>query len=73
MANLGSGVTSILDWTGSEIREWLESIDLVEYSDLFCAHSIDGSTLLFMTENDLKNPPLNIRVSYCFFKVIFRM
>lgn len=62
MANLGTG-SSVLDWTGTDINEWLESIDLLEYSELFKEHSIDGYTLLFMTENDLRNPPLSIKVS----------
>lgn len=56
--------TSILNWTKADIQDWLESIDLLQYSELFKQHSIDGSTLLFMTENDLRNPPLNVNVSF---------
>ena len=61
MAQTESGL-SVLDWSDTEISEWLDSIGFIEYSDLFNEHSIDGSTLLFMTENDLRNPPLSIKV-----------
>lgn len=58
-----TSTTSILDWTKADIHDWLESIDLLQYAELFKQHSIDGSTLLFMTENDLRNPPLSVNVS----------
>ncbi|KAK6641488.1 hypothetical protein RUM44_013200 [Polyplax serrata] len=54
------GTSSVLDWTKLDIYHWLCKIGFPEYGTLFEQNSIDGSALLFLTENDLRNPPLSI-------------
>ncbi|CAG0903811.1 unnamed protein product, partial [Darwinula stevensoni] len=50
-------------WTKEDIREWLEEVGLAQYGDRLCdEHSIDGETLLLLKEEDLRLPPLEIKV-----------
>lgn len=57
-----ASASSVLDWTKEDVMGWLGRIGLGEYEELFQLHSIDGCALLFMTEDDLRNPPLQIQV-----------
>jgi len=51
------------DWTCEDVCEWLAANGFEQYSELFCTqHKIDGRALLTLTEVDLKQPPLSIRV-----------
>ncbi|XP_071036308.1 sphingomyelin synthase-related protein 1 isoform X1 [Parasteatoda tepidariorum] len=50
-------------WTVSDVSQWLEENGFSEYITLFSAtHRIDGKALLTLSENDLKSPPLSMRV-----------
>ena len=50
-------------WDLEKVGEWLEESDFAEYKDLFCTqHKIDGTSLLSLTELDLKGPPLNMKI-----------
>lgn len=65
MAGGGStSKSSVLDWTKDDVSEWLQSIKLYKYRELFIEHSIDGPALLLMTDNDLRNYPLSLPVKY---------
>ncbi|KAL0266353.1 UNVERIFIED_CONTAM: hypothetical protein PYX00_008923 [Menopon gallinae] len=56
-----ASASSILDWTEKDVVAWLGRIGLEKYGNLFLTHSIDGCALLFMTEDDLRNTPLEIK------------
>lgn len=50
-------------WTCEDVALWLQSNGFHSYRKLFCVtHKIDGLALLCITEEDLKNPPLNLTV-----------
>lgn len=54
---------SVTKWTCEDVGVWLQNNGFQEYKDLFCvSHKIDGPALLYITEEDLKNPPLNLTV-----------
>ena len=58
-----SSCPHVLEWTTDEVSEWLESKGHREYINLLCNdHCIDGKSLLLLTEQDLKSPPLSIQV-----------
>lgn len=45
------------------MKEWLVKNGFSKYSHLICdIHRINGTALLMLTEEDLKNPPLRIEV-----------
>lgn len=51
------------DWSVNDVSEWLIEKGFQQYSQLLCVeHQIDGQGLLSLTENDLKQPPIDIRV-----------
>ena len=63
---------SAFDWTTDHVRRWLVQQDFEHYTYLLCdVHLIDGTALLMLTEDDLKNPPLSIEVSPVPFKSKF--
>lgn len=54
---------SPVKWKPSHVREWLSHCGFGQYAHLLCdIHKIDGTALLLLTEDDLKNPPLKIEV-----------
>lgn len=51
------------DWSVNDVSEWLIEKGFQQYRQLLCVeHQIDGQGLLSLTENDLKQPPIEIRV-----------
>lgn len=51
------------DWSANDVSEWLIEKGFQKYSQLLCVeHQIDGQGLLSLTEHDLKQPPIEIRV-----------
>ncbi|KAK9804059.1 hypothetical protein WJX73_000213 [Symbiochloris irregularis] len=42
------------DWTASEVSTWLEFLGLGRYKRVFRAHYIDGTTLINLSEKELK-------------------
>jgi hypothetical protein len=51
------------NWSCNDVSEWLNDYGFQKYSKLLCVdHQIDGQGLLNLTENDLKQPPIEIRV-----------
>lgn len=51
----------IASWTSDDVARWLKSIGFSKFVDKFTQkNSIDGLTLLLLTEEDLKEPPLSI-------------
>lgn len=56
--------TSVEDWSCENVASWLQEAGFENYCHLFCeTHKIDGQALLSLTEADLKQPPLDIKVS----------
>lgn len=50
-------------WTTSDVAEWMEQNNFHSYIKLFTVeHGIDGKALMMLTEDDLRNPPLSLRV-----------
>lgn len=53
----------VSDWTSEEVGKWLNDNNFKEYITLFCEeHRIDGLALLNLTEQDLREPPLEVNV-----------
>lgn len=51
------------NWSCNDVSEWLNDYGFQKYSKLLCVdHKIDGQGLLNLTENDLKQPPIEIHV-----------
>ncbi|ESO01311.1 hypothetical protein HELRODRAFT_100598 [Helobdella robusta] len=49
-------------WTTDQVSEWLTEHGFSMYCNLFCSiHHIDGHTLLQLTEDDLKQPPVSMQ------------
>ena len=49
-------------WTYEDVRVWLDKLGFEEDSSrLAVEHRIDGSVLLMLTENDLRQPPLELK------------
>ena len=42
------------NWSFNEVTQWLEKINMSEYSDIFTDSKIDGSMLMILEEDDLK-------------------
>lgn len=52
-----------LQWSCSDVSKWLKENGFQKYCQLLCEeHQIDGQGLLNLTESDLKQPPIGIRV-----------
>lgn len=50
-------------WNCKEVGNWLKENGFDKYKKLFCEeHKINGEALLTLTENDLKQPPLQLTV-----------
>ena len=50
-------------WSCNQVSEWLKDNGFQKYCTLLCdEHQIDGQSLLSLTENDLKQPPIEIHV-----------
>ena len=55
---------SVSDWDVERVRRWLEDGGFSSYTALLCdRHRLDGNCLLMLSEQDLKQPPLEIKVS----------
>jgi len=53
----------VTEWTKFHVKEWLMQLGFGGYTKLICdIHRIDGKALLMLTEDDLKNPPLKIKI-----------
>jgi len=58
-----SSTDDVKNWTCADVKTWLCDQGLVEYVELFCdEHKLDGKSLLLLSENDLKQPPMEIKV-----------
>jgi len=56
-------MSNAVSWTCEEVAKWLEENNFSQYKDLFCEqHKIDGQVLLTLTENDLRQPPIQLSV-----------
>lgn len=54
---------SVCAWTTSNVAEWLAENGFDGYVKLFTVeHRIDGKALVMLTEDDLRSPPLSLRV-----------
>ncbi|XP_043247532.1 sphingomyelin synthase-related protein 1-like [Amphibalanus amphitrite] len=54
---------SVEEWDVERVRQWLHEHGFSSYTNLLCdPHRLDGSCLLMLTEQDLKQPPLEIKV-----------
>lgn len=50
-------------WSCKQVGNWLKEIGFEKYKKLFCdEHKINGEALLTLTENDLKQPPLQLTI-----------
>ncbi|XP_056017793.1 sphingomyelin synthase-related protein 1-like isoform X2 [Ostrea edulis] len=59
----GSRKKAVVNWNCEMVRQWLVSEGFPQYAKTFCdTHKIDGQVLLSLTENDLKQPPLQLSV-----------
>ena len=51
------------NWNISDVGEWLCQNGLSQYKNLFCdQHKIDGPSLITLTIDDLRQPPVQITV-----------
>lgn len=54
---------SVAEWNCSQVAEWLKENGFDGYIHLLCQeHKVDGRVLLTLTEQDLKEPPLQITI-----------
>ncbi|KAK7498511.1 hypothetical protein BaRGS_00010171 [Batillaria attramentaria] len=50
-------------WSCEDVARWLNEEGFGDYSEVLCSqHKIDGQTLLILTEDDLKQPPIKMSV-----------
>ncbi|CAD5116805.1 DgyrCDS5652 [Dimorphilus gyrociliatus] len=55
--------TCVVDWTCDQVSSWLQQTGFGCYTELFTVtHKIDGKALLTLTENDLRQAPLAIKI-----------
>ena len=53
----------VVEWDVERVRQWLQDNGFSSYAPLLCdKHRLDGNCLLMLTEQDLKQPPLEIKV-----------
>ena len=58
-----SSEMSVLEWKADDVGKWLKNNNFGKYVNLMChQHQIDGPALLTLSENDLRQPPLQIQV-----------
>jgi len=56
-------MSSVLEWTCDDVSVWMCENGFTKYSDYFCEeHHIDGAALLTLSEEDLRQPPLELKV-----------
>lgn len=56
-------MVSVSQWGTPQVGQWLKENNFNVYIDLFCnKHKIDGRALLTLTEQDLKEPPIELTV-----------
>ena len=56
-------IPPVLEWTCAEVQTWMHEQGFSRYVDIFTKqHLIDGPALLTLSENDLKSPPLQMKV-----------
>lgn len=54
---------SVRRWTTKHVAKWLKEEGFCDYVDLLCnKHRLDGTSLLTLTEYDLRSPPLELKV-----------
>ncbi|KAM6951512.1 sphingomyelin synthase-related protein 1-like [Aplochiton taeniatus] len=54
---------SIRRWTTKHVAKWLKEEGFCDYVDLLCnKHRLDGTSLLTLSEYDLRSPPLELKV-----------
>ncbi len=54
---------SVRHWTPKHVGRWLREEGFCDYVDLLCnKHRLDGSSLLTLSEYDLRSPPLELKV-----------
>ncbi|MBN3283968.1 SAMD8 protein, partial [Polyodon spathula] len=54
---------SIRHWTTKHVAKWLKEEGFSDYVDLLCnRHRLDGTSILTLTEYDLRSPPLELKV-----------
>lgn len=59
----GGGQLSVRQWTPKHVGRWLREEGFCDYVDLLCnKHRLDGTSLLTLSEYDLRSPPLELKV-----------
>uniref|UniRef100_A0A672PYY1 Sphingomyelin synthase-related protein 1 n=1 Tax=Sinocyclocheilus grahami TaxID=75366 RepID=A0A672PYY1_SINGR len=59
----GSNKCSVRHWTPKHVGRWLREEGFCDYVDLLCnKHRLDGTSLLTLSEYDLRSPPLELKV-----------
>lgn len=54
---------SVRHWTPKHVGRWLREEGFCDYVDLLCnKHRLDGTSLLTLSEYDLRSPPLELKV-----------
>lgn len=54
---------SVRRWTPKQVAKWLREEGFCDYVDLLCnKHRLDGTSLLALSEYDLRSPPLELKV-----------
>ena len=60
---MASDAFTLESWDVSKVERWLRENGFEMYINLFCkTHKIDGLCLLNLTENELKEPPMEIKI-----------
>lgn len=55
--------SSVRRWTPKHVAKWLKEEGFCDYVDLLCyKHRLDGTSLLALSEYDLRSPPLELKV-----------
>lgn len=55
-------MASIQYWSVTDVEKWLKTNGFSDYVDLLCEkHAINGCALLMLQEDDLRNPPCEIK------------
>ena len=53
----------VTNWTCKDVRLWLKEKGFTDYTELFSNHhKVDGKALLAINEDDLRNPPLELKI-----------
>lgn len=54
---------NVRSWTVKQVGRWLRDEGFSDYVELLCnKHRLDGTSLLTLTEFDLRSPPLELKV-----------